>query len=371
VYSLGMLLTTSSLILFKHNEYKIGSSVIALNIIALGCYPALFSFINTLFLLLALQQYADTTDLKQSVILFTKGLAISLCSLVIYFVITKLLLFAFHLELTDYRGANDTSITGLLLELPEKMLMAFDYFGQLFTQLNPLHRSFLILLFLAFLYYLKPKTSSATLNWSYPFLALAVIIGTVFSTYYITPKSNLYVGFIFGFLPLLMYLSKVVLANSNGYLKSTLSIILILLISNGIKNNNALTLTHQINVESSKALANNILFEIQKKPNYNMKSSPIVFIGLIENNPHYNFFEPHLDISILNGMNKPVGFVHQNRPSRKQCLLRTLNYEVAAFELPQEKYQLKIQEYENLPLFPEKGSIVLRADTIFVHLGRH
>jgi hypothetical protein len=166
-------------------------------------------------------------------------------------------------------------------------------------------------------------------------------------------------------------LSKVVLANSNGYLKSTLSIILILLISNGIKNNNALTLTHQINVESSKALANNILFEIQKKPNYNMKSSPIVFIGLIENNPHYNFFEPHLDISILNGMNKPVGFVHQNRPSRKQCLLRTLNYEVAAFELPQEKYQLKIQEYENLPLFPEKGSIVLRADTIFVHLGRH
>lgn len=140
------------------------------------------------------------------------------------------------------------------------------------------------------------------------------------------------------------------------------------LIIKNIQNNNIITHAHELNIEASKQIANNVLLDIQKLPNYNMKETPVVFLGYIGENGHYNFSPPYKRVRVLNNMYVPVGF-KKDRAFKLGSLFYILYQDVNVVYKTEEWELNKLRSFSKTPSYPQAGSVFTQTDTVFVKLG--
>lgn len=368
VYTSGLLLMVVGFSLFRKSFHKIGAGTIALNVISLGCYPGAFSFLTTLYIGYALMDYHKNEDLKRAFTLFWKGTAISVLSLVLYFIFTKFLLWHFELELTGYRDAASISLTGLILRLPSVISSIYYLSIVHFLTFTPFLRVIQLTLILTFLILLIPKKGTMLVRILTPIIWMTILILSLFSTYFVTYTNGYYIGFFFGILLYFVFLTIVIFENIRGYTKTAVIIIFGIFIFKNIQNNNIITQVHELNNDNAKRIAQNIIQDIQKTPNYIMSKTPVVFIGFIGDNLHYDFISPNKDLIIWNIGPNPVGF-NKNQSHKLKNLFYIMYNDVQVYSKGK-GWELKQQNrFKSKPNYPIQGSVFLQSDTVFVKLG--
>ena len=160
------------------------------------------------------------------------------------------------------------------------------------------------------------------------------------------------------------------LTKSKKLVNSMIVLISFLFIFDNIQINNEIIQKHKLKVQSSRMLIYDIVKSVQEIDGFEMNKTKIAFIGDITNNNNYTFSMLLPNVIVLNGVDThPIGFKGYN-PSNKiynQSFLLGLDIKIAnTVEIEKsEAFVLK----NKLPVYPEKGSIVINDSIVIVNLG--
>lgn len=172
-YTLALLSSTLAIYLYKNikNKYLKILFPTTLIIIALSMYQAYLSLIVTLFivyLLFEILNKKDIKDIKDTL----KYLLVIILGIIIYFIIMKLSLLVFHINMSNYSNANSTDIK-ILLNIPQKIIDSYKLFYQFYFTNNIIKNTFIhndiinlliIIIILIELIYKTVKNKLSTIN---------------------------------------------------------------------------------------------------------------------------------------------------------------------------------------------------------------
>ena len=372
VYASGILLIVISVYQLFHSKRGLINYlfVIALQIIALACYPALVSITFTLIVSFIIFHFFNNSDIKSSSLLLFEGILVATTSLLLYFLISKTLLFLFNIELTSYKNANQINVRDLIIKLPYKIIWTLLLFvkyiiaGSTLLKIITAIQLFFIssMAFQTFRHSFKKLFFIFTLNF-------ILIISTHF-VYLITFEKWSYLGFQWGMIIFTSLLIVHPLTRSKKILNSIIVLISFLFIFDNIQINNEIIQKHKLKVQSSKMLIYDLVKSVQKIDGFEMNKTKIAFIGDITNNNNYTFSTILPNVIVLNGIDThPIGFNGYN-PSNKiynQSFLLGFDIKIANEEEIEKAQDFALKN--KLPNYPKKGSIFLKDSIVIVNLG--
>lgn len=178
-YTLALLSSTLAIYLYKNikNKYLKILFPTTLIIIALSMYQAYLSLIVTLFIVYLLFEILNKKDIKDTL----KYLLVIILGIIIYFVIMKLSLQVFHINMSNYSNANSTDIK-ILLNIPQKIIDSYKLFYQFYFTNNIIKNTFIhndiinLLIIITILIELIYKTVKNKLSTINKLLILLIII---------------------------------------------------------------------------------------------------------------------------------------------------------------------------------------------------
>ncbi len=142
-FGFGMFFAAFAVLLMIKVHRPVISVITAALFIALstGCYQAFIGIICLIILVyIALCIKKDHMTGKELGMFTLRSLLTGISGGILYFVILNLELFRYNTKMNDYNGASDLSITGILSNVPTRILTAyhdwFEYFGNGYFRIN-------------------------------------------------------------------------------------------------------------------------------------------------------------------------------------------------------------------------------------------
>lgn len=128
-YTLALLSSTLAIYLYKNIKNKYLKIILptTLIVIALSMYQAYLSLIVTLFIVYLLFEIINKEKIKDTL----KYLFVIILGIIIYFIMMKLSLLVFHINMSSYSNANSIDIK-ILLSIPQKIIDSYKLFYEFY-----------------------------------------------------------------------------------------------------------------------------------------------------------------------------------------------------------------------------------------------
>ncbi len=178
-YTLALLSSTLAIYLYKNLKNKYLKIIIptALIVIALSMYQAYLSLIVTLFIVYLLFEILNKKNIKDTL----KYLLIIILGIIIYFIIMKLSLLVFHINMSSYSNANSIDIK-ILLSIPHKIIDSYKLFYEFYFKNTIIKNTYIhndiinLLIIITVLIELAYKTFKNNLSTTNKLLVLLIVL---------------------------------------------------------------------------------------------------------------------------------------------------------------------------------------------------
>lgn len=193
--AIGMLLCSLAIYLYKLNKRNFIISILCI-VLSLGIYQASIAqlaFLSLGLILVFVMSHED--DLYKKICWLV---LIDVIGIIFYYVVMKVILKINNLELADYRGTGNVSISNMLIHLPDSIIRTYKDFFDYFFGRNILANAFSII------------------KWNYIFFCISLfsIIIILNSLRFIREK----VLFILGLLVIPILCGSMIIVNPDGYI---------------------------------------------------------------------------------------------------------------------------------------------------------
>lgn len=381
-YCLALLL--NALAVWCAKKYRWGwAAAILMMAVACGTYQAFICYAIGLFLIdciLSLLEGEETGKVVRRGLIY---IGVCLASLVLYYVILKILLLITHTQLTEYQGLSGISLSNLpsyLMHIPVVYQIFFEY---LLTPdfLDPFYRA---VLQIAFLYLIAAVIWLAALKRIFRdpprlllitagllLLPLALNFVSLLTTEDSVVHHLMIYSFVLVFVPSAK-LTELIVDHLRSANKAGWSIALwpglvlcALLVWCGFYTNNVSYLRMDLRYENSVALANRIAARVEILEGY-CKDTPIAIIGQLPYNT-YGMTAPALsDLEPITGTDGALlQHYYSGRDVMEYCI--GMKMPVATKEQWDAVYFAQI--VDTMPCWPAEGSVTMYAGMAIVKLS--
>ncbi len=370
VYGSGMVLIFFSLLSFTRHTLSAYIVSVILIVLALGCYPALFSVATVLYMFYVIHAFTKNPQIRQNMVLFLKSMGICALGLLLYFLATKGMIAFLGLKLMSYKNADELSIPVLLTKLPHKLMWTFLLHGLYVLMASIWYKIFFVLGLFGMFRIMSGKTNFAFGRSLYAvFLICAMLIGAL-SIYLVTFETWPYPGFQFGIIILATLLVLYTVRLFGDRLKPIAYIMGALFILLNIRTDNAIALKYTLKLDAGQRLASHIMHDILSHEGYVKGKTKIAFVGALVNNSNYDLSDPFPKAKVHNDLQlAPVGFAGFGVETKIANQLTLQGVNVDFFKRSQ------LEEYKNyavqnsIPDYPKSGSILQLGDVLILNLG--
>lgn len=379
-YAFAILLAVISVYITLRYKYGFLPGAI-LGACAIGIYQAYFPIIIGLFVtVLIVKALESTENLKTIVKQGVFYLGTLLLMLGIYFIVLKILLYGFGLELNTYQGINEMGKISLK-ELPHIVLYTYLYFFSIITRnyIGISATGFVRLMifivgilsvFMVVYIIVKNKQGIIKKNKGILILLLLIYPLSVNAIILMCFHSNMHTLMIHAMvliflLPLLIYMNfeKIVSTGENGRMckgiKMAIITILTLIIFNYSYQSNGTYTALYYKDQQANNYWNSVITQVKLQKGFNTKLK-WAFIGKVEdelyNNPwqEMDYYRAGNSDSILNAY------------SKDRFILQYHGYKVPFVDEEEKEKLIKNEEVKKMQNYPNEGSIKILGDTVIV-----
>ncbi len=384
-YFVALFLNTFGVYCVK--RYRYGWAVgILLFVIACGIYQAFISWSIGLLLFDCLLMLLSDKDVRLILKTGLKYIAILLFSLVTYYIVVKVILFANNLQLTSYQGMDQfkpTNIASYLAFIPKtyKNFIRFFLHTPYQTKAYQLMQIIACLVFPVCLVYLM----AVRRIWKDPLRLMLVAVGTAmipFALNFITVLTGeggqVHNLMIYSFILLFIFTLKfaqdafTLLEYRKHKIPTAIPLVggllCALLIWDNFCISNIAYLRLQLTYENSFALANRIAARIEMLDGYSPDTS-VAIVGEASRKLYGNTIEEFSQINSLTGTGDILLYSPEPHMRTREFIC---NYIGIRMPRPNGEQLAKLKESETvktMPSYPSKGSVAIVDGVIVVKLG--
>lgn len=368
-YMLAMLMSALAIYLTTLEKRKILFSVISVILLCLSCgtYQAYISFglmlVACNFILKLIDGKLSNKDCFKYI---GKYLIIFVASLVLYYVVWKILMKIQGVTPVDYQGINDVGTLNINLVTILGVIRSFGGFfvkegiGDIYSILNI---AFVICLCIAGTYVIiRKKVFERKIQLGLLFLACLAIPYCIYAIRFISPGAFYYTIMLQSFS--LVYILLVIIADKyvNLKLKNTVAILLSLIIFNFSIMANKAYYIMDLNNKSMYALSLKISTRVEQVMTSN--DLKIAFIGRANAEAKVSEELP-IKIFYSDGTNLYGGILDTGMIAYTKNMIKS-DYNWASYDVIKELSQT--EEVKNMPLWPLSGSVKVIDDTVVVKM---
>lgn len=289
-YTLAFLLSVSSIyVLFKVKDgiFKYLISIILL-IFSLSIYQAYIQVAATLLLLMVLKELLEK---KLDIGNLLKYILTMIISLVCYFIVMKVSLYLFNIDMSSYSGADKFGVTNIL-NIPKEIIKAYVTFynyyfnDEIFNNTHLFNNVFnllILVLFIVTLVYKSIKNKFKLKEYLLLFLIVLLLPVSINLVLLIIPNTKMQLLMAASYV--LLFIFCIYLTKDLKHVKLILVILLMLLSRNFIIEGCSTIKTLEITYNKTYNIASNILDDIK---DYDYRSN-VMIVGNLDSNDYYNY----------------------------------------------------------------------------------
>ncbi len=344
-------------------------------IISFSMYQAYIQVSLTLFLLMVLKRLFDRKiNIKELV----KNMIVIISSLTVYFIIMKLSVLVFGINMSSYSGANEFGIENIF-NIPKEIINAYVTFYNYYFNDKILNNSYLfnnilnlllLLVFIVLLIYNGMKKKLVVKE--FLFLAIIIILLPVVINFILLIIPNTKMQLLMASSYVLIFIFTIYLVKDLKWSKYLVIILLGLLSRNFIIENFATMKTLEITYNKTYKIASNILDNI----NIMDYKSKVMITGNLDENDYYNYsiFKEFDNLKRLN-----FGFVANRslfweeytniKNGWSRFFYEYLGYSVNFVSENEFNQIINSNEFKEMDIYPKKNSIKKINDTIVIKLS--
>lgn len=370
VYGSGMLLILISLLFFSRQTiigYGIATMLI---VMALGCYPALFSFATVLYAFYVVHAFTKTPEIRPNMLLFAQAMGVCLTGLLCYYLFTKGMLAIMGLKMLEYRNAHQLTIPLLISQFPFKLIWVFLLHGLYVLTSSIWYQAFFVLGLVGMFRMMIGKGNFTAARSLYVMFLILSVLVTSLSIYLVTLDTWPYSGFQFGIIILASLLVLYGVRLPANRLKPIGYVLACLFILSNMRIDNAIALKYELKRDGGQRIVSHLIHDVIGSEGYVKGKTKIAFVGSLRNNSNYGLRDLYPETKVHNDLKiSPVGF-DGSQVSKKianQFMLQGI--EIDYFKENKMKAYQQYAVDNAMPDYPEHGSIVLLGDVLILNLG--
>lgn len=375
-YTLAFFCSVFSIYILFENKSKLKylGSCISL-IVALFCYQAYIQVSLTLFVLMVIKKLLEKSFSIKDLVKYILTIVVGLIS---YFLLMKLSLLVFNIDMASYSGASNFGINSIL-NIPKEIINTYITFYDYYFNNKILNNTYLLnnilnllilILFVVLVIYRSIK-SKLKLN-EYIILFISILILPIVMNFILLIMPNTKMQLLMSASYILLFIFAIYLVKDFKYSKSFLIILLLLLSRNFIIENYASMKSLEITYNKTYKIASNMLDNINS---YGYKNK-VMITGNLDNNEYYNYTnENNLEhLSELNyGFISNFSLFWDNYVNIKNGWERFF-YEYLGYNLnfvSEEEYNkiLEMDEFKEMATYPNKDSIKMIDNIIVIKIN--
>ena len=378
IFALANLLSVLSIYVYYKGtqNYRYVISVV-LMIMSLGLYQSAFQVGVALCMIIAIRRLLINDDYKEVIKEGTKAICFLIASLLLYFVINKLVLVL--VDATDSDLYNSVGNASKILSIKawingfrESLWMEFLWFtgratinSKLFFVVN------IVLFVVAFIYILKIIRNNKLSKHNIGLIFLLVILAPIgFNIIGILSFGAVHYLMIYSFFlayVIIIMLIEVLNTPELSKIKVLVYIMMTSLLFSNVVYANTVYMKKYMENDATLALTNRIIYQIESIDGYIPGETEVIYVGDLKNNEILNKARPFFNKFLATGLDESYGLTYYL--VIENYIVDYLGYPM---NIPDKDYADKIAEKEkikNMPIYPNKGSIEMIDGVVVVKLG--
>lgn len=378
IFAIANLLSVLSIyVYYKGTKYYRYVISVVLMIMSLGLYQSAFQVGVALCMIIAIRRLLISDDYKEVIKEGIKAICFLILSLLLYFVVNKLVLVLVGTTASDlYNSVGNASkiisIKAWINGFRESLWMEFLWFTGRATINRKLFFVVNIVLFVvAFIYILNiirnNKLSKHNIGLIFLLIILAPIGFNIIGILSFGVVHDLMIYSFFLAYVIIIMLVEVLNTPKLGKIKVLVYIMMTSLLFSNVVYANTVYMKKYMESDATLALTNRIIYQIESIDGYIPGETEVIFVGDLKNNEILNKARPFFNKFLATGLDESYGLTYYL--VIENYIVDYLGYPM---NIPDQDYADKIAEKEkikNMPIYPNKGSIEMIDGVVVVKLG--
>ncbi len=367
-FMLALMLAVLSVYIFDKAKYNFLISSILLTM-SLGFYQSYFQIALAIFVILIFLKVLNNEKLKNIAKYFGKVALTFIVAFILYYIIHKLTLIIFNIEIIDSYNSisNIYSILnlGIFRDIYDSVLqtMSFYFLGSTYnfwitTIAHALSAILIIILLIKKV--IKAKLTKTNIT-------LVIISGIAFiislDLIYILSGGFTHHLMVYSICMPLILLIVLLDHKSNKILSQIGIVVVFITIYSNIIYANQVYLKKDLDYNSTQELFSRMVSDIEEIDGYIPKVTPVIFVGHLDFNPNYEYNKLFSDLNEMGLTSKQSITYHYTFQQFNDYIVNSPLVIIPTMEYNENKNIVE------MPLYPNKGSIELIDDKVFVKLS--